>query len=259
MPSPQPYTLPADFASSPKSSPADLTPQVSRSVHLTPAKTLFVALRTADPILQYLIFAKGWGNALFRVLGLTAATPVIGILSPRQKLLVGFAAVGAVRQIYWCLHISENALTPAESLHVSLFNLLTDTLNTLVSLSVPAWHLTLRQYTGTLLFCIGSVVETLSELQRKWFKERKENKNKVVTEGLWKGARHINYGGYVLWRGGYALSTGNLYALWNPIMHIWDFTARGIPVLDHYMSHKYKEQWGEYKRQTPYKLFPYIW
>lgn len=67
----------------------------------TANKALFTALRLADPLLQYCIFKKGWGNALFLGIGLKSSTPVIGVLSPRQTLLVAFAAGAALRQVYW--------------------------------------------------------------------------------------------------------------------------------------------------------------
>ncbi|KAJ3264397.1 hypothetical protein HK104_006477 [Borealophlyctis nickersoniae] len=222
-------------------------------------RAIFVSLRAADPLLQYLIFAKGWGNAVFAIVGLSSTAPVIGMLSPRQKLVVAFSSIAAARQIFWCLYLNENVMTAGDALNIAIYNLTVDTMNSFLSLRVAGWYWELHQYIGTALYAVGSMLETVSEVQRKWFRSKKENKGLVATGGLWRAARHINYGGYLLWRGGYALGTGNLYALWNPLFHAWDFTQRGVPVLDRYMANKYKDQWAAYARTTRYRLLPYIW
>ncbi|KAI9095446.1 hypothetical protein DFS34DRAFT_625672 [Phlyctochytrium arcticum] len=256
MPEPQPYVVPDQLG---KSSPGVVSRSSPSKTVLSRSKALYVVLRSADPLLQYLIYTQGWGNALLRLVGLSASTPVIGLLSPRQKLLVGFAAVGAARQIFWSLYVTDHDITMAESLRMSVFNMISDTCNTLFSLSVPSWYLSTSQYIGSCLFCLGSVIESASEWHRQQFKRRPENEDKLLATGLWRTARHINYGGHILWRSGYAISTGNLYALWNPFLHTWDFAARGIPMLETHMSRKYKGQWENYTSSTRYKLFPYLW
>ncbi|KAI8915372.1 hypothetical protein DFJ77DRAFT_462409 [Powellomyces hirtus] len=265
MPAPEPYALPSDFGAPEKRPIEHLvrqpTPPVVRRWKSgnTAGKTVFVALRSANPLLQYLIYTQGWGNKLYALLGLTAATPHIGLLSPKQKLLVGIAAVGAARQIFWCLYINESPITVLDATHITLFNLVADTANTLLSFTCSAWSLGIQQLVGSAMVAVGSVIETGSELQRKWFKAKPENTGRVIRNGLWKYSRHVNYAGYVLWRGGYAMSPGNVYAFWNPLVHLWDFSARGIPVLERYMSLKYKDEWAQYSQHTPYKLIPYVW
>lgn len=49
----------------------------------------------------------------------------------------------------------------------------------------------------------GILLELVSELQRKRFKDDPANKGKPYAGGLFSLARSINYGGYTLWRGGY--------------------------------------------------------
>ncbi|KAI8818117.1 uncharacterized protein EV422DRAFT_190298 [Fimicolochytrium jonesii] len=274
-PKAKPYVLPTDFNLPASPAPFDASPVVGESPARaasvsSPRRTravqgsslgglTFITLRAADPVIQYLIYKQGWGHAVFGLFGLTAATPHIGILSPRQKLFVGFAAVGAARHVFWFLSIRESPMSALNAIHVTVFNLIADTSNTLLSLAIPGWHLSTYQLIGSAMFAIGSAIETLSELQRKWFRRKPENRNAIVDVGLWRVARHINYAGYVLWRGGYAVSTANLYAAWNPLMHLWDFSVRGIPVLEHYMALKHKEKWVEHKQTVPYKLIPFIW
>jgi steroid 5-alpha reductase family enzyme len=50
------------------------------------------------------------------------------------------------------------------------------------------------------LFCLGSLIETASELGRKNFKSKPENKGKLYTGGFFAFARHVNFGGYAMWR-----------------------------------------------------------
>ncbi|KAJ3185995.1 hypothetical protein HDU85_000909 [Gaertneriomyces sp. JEL0708] len=254
----------ADLASSTESSQSSLVskpkPQLkSYRDQLLLGKIVFIGLRAADPVIQYCIFTQGWGHATLRYINIRPSLPLTGILSPRQTLLITLCSVTVARQIYWLLSLSENAVTSSEAVHVSLFNLTVDTLNSILSLTVPGWYCGMKQCIGAAIFGVGSLVETVSELQRKYFKKDKKNRGKVNNTGLFRWARHINYGGYVIWRFGYALCTGSVYAMWNPAMHLWDFTARGIPALDAYMSHKHKDEWAEYKRTTTWKMLPFLW
>lgn len=107
---------------------------------------------------------------------------------------------------------------------------------------------------------VGIFLETVSEIQRKQFKDRPESKGKAYTGGLFGLARHINYGGYTLWRGGYGLAAGGpVWALVKTSFFAYDFVMRGIPVLDKYCSERYGQQWVKFKEQVPYKLLPGIY
>jgi len=100
----------------------------------------------------------------------------------------------------------------------------------------------------------------VSEIQRKAFKDEKKNEGKPFTGGLFGLARHINYGGYVVWRSSYALVSGGL--LWAAFVGTFfgtDFARRGIPVLDEYCSKRYGVAWAEYRKNVQYKLIPGIY
>lgn len=83
----------------------------------------------------------------------------------------------------------------------------------------------------------GLALETISEVQRRNFKARPQNKGKPFTTGLFGVARHINYGAFCLWRAGYAMAAAG--PIWGGLV-FWffyhDFTDRGIPVLDRYCA-----------------------
>lgn len=89
------------------------------------------------------------------------------------------------------------------------------------------------------LFCLGSLIETASELGRKNFKSKPENKGKLYTGGFFAFARHVNFGGYAMWRIGLAVFCGGLS--WGGIMvayWAWYFSRMGIPAIDEYLKEK---------------------
>ncbi|KAJ3171526.1 hypothetical protein HDU88_007606 [Geranomyces variabilis] len=267
----KPYDLPPDFADTeaaheapPHSVDAEkardpASDVVRRSNRLTSGNASFILLKAANPLLQYLIFTKGWGHSVYAVLGLSAATPHIGMLSPKQKLLVGAALLGAARQIFWSLYINESPLSPIDAAHIAVYDLVADSTNTLLSLASSAWSLGPYQWFGSAAVLVGSAIETISELQRKWFKAKIQNNGRVNDGGLWRWCRHPNYAGFLVWRTGYAAMTENMWAFWNPGLHLCQFAVSAIPVLERFQQLKYTDDWARYTRATPYKLIPYVW
>lgn len=66
---------------------------------------------------------------------------------------------------------------------------------------------------GWILFLGGSMLNTVSELLRKSFKDNPVNQGKLYTGGLFKYAIHINYLGDCLWVLGLAFISSNIYSL----------------------------------------------
>ena len=92
---------------------------------------------------------------------------------------------------------------------------------------------------GLGLYTVGIITEFASEVDRKRFKDKPENEGKPYGGGLWSWATNINYGGYTLWRTGYAVSAAGLP--WGVAVGAWflyDFTSRAIPSLDRYCTEK---------------------
>jgi len=238
---------------------------------------LFLGLRTLDPLLQYGILAHGYGTAIIEKLGSSALAhgpPLINDtvldrlgLSPYRMILLGMAAGSALKQNYWLVGISNEEFPPSTAVMVSAFNTVWNSVNSLLfvcsatSASVNGEHFPQTPLlVGSTLYAVGILTETVSEWQRMRFKLDPANRGKVYQGGLFSLARHINYGGYTLWRAGYALAAGGW--IWGSIagaFFFWDFSQRGIPVLSHYCQERYGEQWDQYKNQTPYKLLPYIY
>jgi protein-S-isoprenylcysteine O-methyltransferase Ste14 len=258
----------------------------------------FIGLRALDPILQYKFLAGDWGTRLLSKLNISSiplydylveTTTVAGTKSviirylplPRLILLL-MSAGSSLKQIYWLLGLSREELTPAAAVEVSLFNTVVNTLGSLLllgtstsaSLSTPritlpfsfnsatgtSMSLPLPIAIGSIMYITGMAIETLTERTRKKFKDDEANEGKICREGLWSKARHINYGGYTLWRSGYALAAGGwIPALGVAAFHIWHFVSRSTVYMSEYMQSRYGDQWEKYKEDVPYLLIPGIY
>ncbi|KAF2087506.1 hypothetical protein K490DRAFT_65894 [Saccharata proteae CBS 121410] len=246
----------------------------------TPIGTsLFVGLRALDPLLQYGILAHGVGSDLLHKMGLQTLPPGLPIqtgislidnlgLSPYRLILLAMSVGSMLKQNYWLLFVSREEMPAHAAIKVSIFNTLCNSLNNLafttalLSASVSS-DATFPQYpliVGSAMFIVGMGLEWISEIQRANFKKDPKNAGKPCTGGLWKLARHINYGGYSLWRGGFAMAcmgwTAGAFATG---FFMWDFATRAVIVLDEYCSKRYGEDWANFKEQTPYKLLPFIY
>lgn len=255
---------------------------------------LFLGLRSLDPVLQYGLLARGIAaNAIHKLGGKTLAQgpPVVTntfldrlALSPYRLILLGMAAGSAIKQNYWLVGICQEEFPPLSAIEVSVFNTVFNSVNSLLftcsmtSASVNGEHFPQTPLlVGSALYLVGIFTETFSEWQRLQFKKSPANKGLVYTGGLFRFARHINYAGYTLWRAGYALAAGGW--TWGAIVGAffsYNFISDGIPELNRYCqervscslfrccisanhSSQYGEQWQSYRKQTPYKLFPYIY
>jgi protein-S-isoprenylcysteine O-methyltransferase Ste14 len=219
-------------------------------------RLVFSCLRATDPYLQYLLIFGGYGHQILSKTGI-ATIPA----GPKGIALVAMAAGCAVKQIINMGYIMEAQMPYSSMIVISIFNTVSNSLAAFSSLIYgPSNELGSLQYVGISLFSVGILTELISELQRKSFKDDPQNKGKLYTGGLFSLARHINYGGYTLWRTGLALTSGNYWlAAFQSIWHMWDFTRRCVPDLTDYCSKRYGEDWKKYERDVPSTLLPYIW
>ncbi|KAI0109897.1 DUF1295-domain-containing protein [Daldinia grandis] len=264
----------------------------------TPWGTLtFIGLRLLDLPLQHALLAPaGLGSALLSRAGITTAaaaataTSAVAVLRtgipfvdalghPTSALLFVFACGSAAKQIYWQTVLSYESFPPSAALAVALYNTAMNSANGVLSqasstsslfsqpqlsismpfLAAPV-NVPLSTLLGLSMYVFGLTLETVSEAQRKAFKDRPENKGKLCKVGVWRWARHVNYLGYSLWRGGYAMvATGWIGGLLMTAWQMWDLSHRAAGVLDDYCTDKYKEQWAQFKREVPYKILPGIY
>lgn len=156
------------------------------------------------------------------------------------------------KQILTMLVVSEQDYPPSSALMIALFNTIFNSTNTILS----TWTATSRSPSassslapspldliGPGLYLTGLLVEMISELQRTAFKKDPANKGKPHAGDLFSLARHINYGGYALWRASFAFTAGGWgWGLAVFAFFFYDFAYRGVPVLDAYLSQRVRSQ-----------------
>lgn len=92
---------------------------------------------------------------------------------------------------------------------------------------------------GLGLYAVGIITEFASEVDSKRFKDVAEDKGKPYGGELWSWATNVNYGGYTLWRIGYAVSAPELP--WGAVagaFFFYNFTSRSIRIMDKYCTEK---------------------
>ncbi|MBE3045919.1 DUF1295 domain-containing protein [Candidatus Bathyarchaeota archaeon] len=160
--------------------------------------------------------------------------------SLKQILTMG----SSLKQILTMLIVSEQDTPASSAVQISVFNSIVNSANTLLSVwaatsQLPAEGITKSPWVlaAAGLYLVGISTEFVSELQRTAFKRDPANKEKPYAGGLFSLARHINYGGYTIWRAEYASASGGwLSGLLVGAFFLHDFVTRGVPVLDQYLS-----------------------
>jgi protein-S-isoprenylcysteine O-methyltransferase Ste14 len=239
-------------------------------------KAVFFILRSLDPFLQYSVLAYGAGTALLHRVGLRTLPPGLPSqtgyslvdnlgLSPYRLILLAMTIGSALKQDIWVVALSGEPMTVGNATFLSFYNTFMNGLNNYMFL-LTATSLTesnLRQpqlIVGGILYTIGIISEFVAEAQRKSFKNDPKNKGKPFTGGLWSFARHVNYGAYTLWRGGYAMAAGGwIYGAIMSSIFFADFATRAVPILNEYCEKRYGADWEQFKRQTKYRMIPGIY
>ncbi|KAK9351012.1 hypothetical protein V1523DRAFT_418065 [Lipomyces doorenjongii] len=255
-----------------------LRDNVSRVKAASPlGTTVFVSLRAADVLWQYAILQRGWASKLIEQLGGNSVgldhvlDPSTSQLQPYYMLVILMSLGSSLKHIVTLLYISEQEMPAASAFVIAVFNTLFNSLNTILSL----WSATSRVPTtgswfdllhspavaiGVGAYLIGILTELVSELQRRTFKKNPVNKGKPYGGGLFSLATNINYGGYTLWRAGYASATGGFpWGIMTFSFFFYDFASRGVPVLEQYLTERYGEAYKEIKTRVKYSLFPGIY
>ena len=113
---------------------------------------------------------------------------------------------------------------------------------------------------GLLLFFAGTALETVSEVQRKAFKDDARNAGRLYTGCLISLLRHANYFFDAVTYVRYVLLASNSWlgaAAWLAF-ETNHFVNGSIPELSHHLATKYKERWTAYCAATPYQLIPWV-
>lgn len=219
---------------------------------------VFTLLRLLDLPWQHYFLGSGLGVSLLTRLGATAqpltqlpstSTSFLGLgLSPYHSLILGLAAGTSASQIFWAWVIGDNYFPPSGATAVALYNTLLNTVNSGLALWAVTWQAPSRGPTlrsglswpatalvGVPVYLFGTFLERYSEVQRKSFKTKPENKGKPFSSGLFGVVRNVNYTGYALMRVGFALVCGGW--IWGVVMGgivFSDFAFRAVPWLERY-------------------------
>lgn len=232
---------------------------------------VFVGLRMLDGfVLQRALLLANPLAGLASKLGLPAPVPPpaggspIGILghglTPFQTVIWSMSIGAALKQSFHILFVFNQPMYVGGALFICTFNTFCNSLNTMLFTAAgsnPSWS-PLMLKIGTAFYAAGMFIETYSELQRKWFKDRPESQGKPYASGLFSVARNINYTGYMLWRAGFATASGGVWGVAVAAWSTYDFCCRCIPILDQYCAKRYGAQWDKVRAKVPYTFLPGI-
>ncbi|MCJ1291931.1 hypothetical protein MMC34_003481 [Xylographa carneopallida] len=155
-------------------------------------KGTFIFLRSLDVLLQYYLLRSNAGGRLIYRLGGTASPPSPALalgLSPYQLVIWTLSIGSAAKQIFWTVRISENVFAPSFAAVIAAYNTVLNTLNLLLSVwgatsNEPGCGLRGTVPVGVVLYALGIYLETVSEIQRKAFKEAPGNRDRPFSGGL---------------------------------------------------------------------------
>lgn len=121
-------------------------------------------------------------------------------------------------------------------------------------------ELSLLNIFGVILWIIGFYFEVVGDKQLKEFKSNIENKDKIMTEGLWRYTRHPNYfGESLMWWGIFFISISNIKEIGliiSPaLITLLLLFVSGVPLLER--KYKDREDFIEYSKRTN-KFFPWF-
>lgn len=251
----------------------------------------FIGLRLLDLPWQYHLLHDGAAERFLSFLSLplltgsgqaaaaTLTTKAVGWFAPLDLplpriIILAMATGSTAKQILWATYLSQEEFPPGAATAVSFYNTLVNSVNSIlfVCAATTSWmsygprvmilgaELPLSIVLGSTAYVAGITIETVSEFQRLKFKADPRNQGKLCKTGLWSLARHVNYFGYALWRGGYCMaSCGWIGGVAMSLFQGWDLGTRAVGNLDEYCSKKYGEQWAQFKRDVPYRIIPGVW
>lgn len=178
------------------------------------------------------------------------------VSSGRSEVLFLFGIIYMAR-----LNIMARWLLPRELAMEELTVVIVWLLSILASISVgAALHNDISNAEllfSTLFYAVGSWLNSWSELQRKWWKDRSENKGRCYTLGLFSLSRNINYFGDVVLFAGWAIASGSWWNIWVPVAMAAMFKFHHIPDKEAYLRERYKSEWTNYV-QTTKSLIPFV-
>lgn len=228
----------------------DLYGQKSKSI---PQKIIIHILEIGFLYLSYTILFGAGGNFVQHKLGITNASGGMG----RRTIIFVFNIIIFFRLAFMMFFLLKRKIPWEESISVPFaFALYYIGFSLFVLPSGES--IGLPDYLGMLLFLVGCILNTGSEVLRNQWKKNPVNKGKIYTKGFFKYSMHINYFGDFLWVSAYSILTRNWYSISIPVFLFCFFVFFNIPKLDQYLEKKYGEDYKKYANETKH-FIPFIY
>jgi protein-S-isoprenylcysteine O-methyltransferase Ste14 len=194
----------------------------------------------------------GAATAAFLVFGpISVATPA------RAWLVVAFSLVYVLRVLVTTYVTVQRQVSMAEAALVGgwmfVVHATMGVVTAHVSAALDGWTVL-----GVVLYVFGSWMNTFSELQRRAWKARPENRGHLYTRGLFRWCRHPNYLGDTLLFTGFAAVTGSWVALVIPAIMVAGFVFAAIPALDRRLKAHYGDEFDRWAAKTS-RYIPLVW
>ena len=172
------------------------------------------------------------------------------LASPARRWLLFTAAfIYFLRVLVTVFYLLKRKMGRGEATLISVWVTIIDLLFAMLG-GINPRAIGLVTWLGVILYIAGSILNTGSELEIKRWKERPENRGRVFTGGLFRYAMHINYFGDELLFTGFALITGQAWALLVPLLMLAGFLFFSIPELDRHLRAHYGAEFEAYARRT---------
>ena len=216
-------------------------------------RVVWVVLHAAQVVVSLWILLGGGYHAIGRWLGARWLPGDLG----RRAVLAAFAVILWVRMTVTAFYILRRRFGWAESLPV------------IFATALYQWGfamfgggargpLNLLDWSGIGLYIAGSYLNTGSELQRRAFKARPENRGRLYTGGWFAFTRHPNYLGDTLWGLGWGLATHNPWSAVIIAIEVGGFLFSQIPALDRYLESRYADAYRAWARNTK-RFLPFVY
>ncbi len=181
--------------------------------------------------------------------------------SLRARLVLGVTALYLVRHGITLLYLLKRRVEWSEAIGLGFFLILFE-----VGFCVLAAGMLRRvaapigaaDYVAIAMVLVGSFLNTYSEMQRKWWKDKPENKGRCYTQGLFGLSMHINYFGDTVLFTGWSILTATLWTLVLPVFMGSMFVFYHIPGLDSYLEQRYGDEFTEYRKRTK-EFIPFVY
>ena len=170
-------------------------------------------------------------------------------------------AVLGSKHAYWVTSLLQERMTWPFTLFGGVADLVYESTTSLVFTAAarnPMFNPTLLKI-GFVTYIAAVATELICELQRDSFKRDPKNKGKICDRGLWAWVRHPNYTANIVFGFSYGLAAGGWgYALCTGGMYASNLSMNAGPGHEEYMAKKYGDEWSQYVKRVPYRLFPGI-